>query len=355
MSTPTFAPAVEAYAQAVRAALTGLTPEQVQDLTDGLESDLTDALADQASQAPAETAGEGAAATDEAGALTPEWITQRFGDAQAYADELRAAADLPPRATAEAPNEGPPVPRQRRTLREEWAAAGQRWGESRWWQFLNWSGRVLRPVWWALRGLVAAVLLCLILWRLGLLSPIFQVVAFTAATAASFAIARADWQAKPKAARIGLAAANTFLAFATVITTASGYLVSGLGRPADYDYGYYPEGEVVVDGSGYCDTPLCREGEPVANIYAFDAEGNPLEGVQLFDQAGRPLEIPYDTDADGTPAADSWQWWAPYQAENGDWYVATPYRTASGDPLWNAFPLAAHLWRVNDETGDWTQ
>ena len=65
---------VGAYVAAVRARLDDLAPEEVEELTGGLEADLAEALA----------------GFDE----TPR---QRFGDPAAYADELRAAADLPPR------------------------------------------------------------------------------------------------------------------------------------------------------------------------------------------------------------------------------------------------------------------
>ena len=77
MSTATLAsPTVSEFAAAVRAALSDLGPEEVDDLTDGLEADLTDRLAE--SDAPG------------------------LGDPAAYAEELRAAAGLPHRAVSRA-------------------------------------------------------------------------------------------------------------------------------------------------------------------------------------------------------------------------------------------------------------
>ena len=73
---------VAGYAAAVRRALAGLGPEQVEDLTDGLEADLAEALADEA------VAGRGA-----------DPVT-RFGTPEEYAAELGAAAGLVPVPTA---------------------------------------------------------------------------------------------------------------------------------------------------------------------------------------------------------------------------------------------------------------
>jgi hypothetical protein len=117
MTALTYLPAVRDYARAVRAALTGLDPQQVQGLTDGLEADLVDALADQApapdavpaagpSVPPADglvrATGPDGAGLDEAGPesaqpLTFDRMVERFGPAQQYADDLRAGAGLPPR------------------------------------------------------------------------------------------------------------------------------------------------------------------------------------------------------------------------------------------------------------------
>src|SRR3954464_4940069 len=73
MSTSTLAsPAVAEFAAAVRAALTDLAPDEIDELTDGLEADLTDRLSD----------------TD----------ATELGDPRAYAEELRAAAGVPRRS-----------------------------------------------------------------------------------------------------------------------------------------------------------------------------------------------------------------------------------------------------------------
>ena len=93
---------VSAYAAAVRSHLADLSPEQVDDLTDGLEADLAEALEDR--EGPVVT-GEipiGRAAVDAGIPSPPDGaagsavidLTRRFGPAAAYAAELRAAAGL---------------------------------------------------------------------------------------------------------------------------------------------------------------------------------------------------------------------------------------------------------------------
>jgi|GEM_PF-1924854 len=76
---------VAGYAAAVRRALGGLGPEQIEDLTDGLEADLAEAVADEA------TAGRGADPV------------ARFGTPEEYAAELGVAPQTPPRPFGSTP------------------------------------------------------------------------------------------------------------------------------------------------------------------------------------------------------------------------------------------------------------
>ncbi|UUZ59769.1 hypothetical protein [Nocardioides sp. B-3] len=55
----------------------------------------------------------------------------------------------------------------------------------------------------------------------------------------------------------------------------------------------------MVERLGYNDGPpttpgLTFNGQPVTNVYPFDAAGNPLVGVQLVDDEGRRLKIDPD-------------------------------------------------------------
>jgi hypothetical protein len=362
-------PAVRDYAEAVRRELTGLSPEQVRDLTDDLEMDLTDALADSGGLTP----GGGAV-------LTFNRIAERFGDPGVYADELRAGADLPARGarTASAAGGGSePDLVARPSLRELRQAALARWRQTGWWQGAARLGRVMRPAWWAIRALAV---LALGYYLLGgpYLNAWFLAVALCAVMAGSMALGRVAWREQPKPTRALMAVLNVVCA---VITSWVALMVAtdrwegpqyqgernpGFDLRAPSSVGPNYQGEdygQVEDGpsleQSYCETHLCFGGEPVRNIYAFDAEGNPLSNVQLFNQDGRPLDISDPSVAeDGSimeSPADGPPWWSSYEGPNGDFYTTVPSRAENGDPLWNVFPLAARQWSFDSNAGIWRQ
>lgn len=68
--------------------------------------------------------------------------------------------------------------------------------------------------------------------------------------------------------------------------------------------------------------PVLRhpDGEPITNLYPFDAQGNALDGVYIYDGAGRPVEI-------GDLAASGFE----------DIETAHP-RDTSGNPVTNRYP-----------------
>jgi hypothetical protein len=358
-----FVPAVRDYAEAVRRELAGLSPEQVRDLTDDLEMDLTDALADSGDQ--------NSGASD---ALTLKRIAERFGDPRLYADELRAAADLPPRAGGSAPAAGgDPVPSPPSVVQrsfEELRAAALRWGRTRWWRGAVWVGRKMRPVWWVIRALAVLVLGYEALDGQGT-DDLVKVIVFCVVIAASMALGQVPWGERPRRTRVLLAAFNTVAVIVTV-WAALMLFVGNWSFPASGGaYAQEPYGKTAE--ADYCSEQLCFGGVPVRNIFAFDAEGRPLEHVQLFDQNGKPLNISTDlgwTDGPGIEQAedglvvmwfdpdsplDNPELWSTYKAPNGDFYAALPARSKNGDLLWNVFPLAAHQWRFDNEAGGWRQ
>ncbi|MDR0593167.1 MAG: hypothetical protein LBG60_07935 [Bifidobacteriaceae bacterium] len=403
MNTSTVPPGVRAYAQAVRVALTGLRPDQVQDLTDSLELDLMDALTDASADTPTDVlptvstaadaassphapglaqAGPDAASSPRApgsapavpqsgGELSLEAVAERFGAPREYADEMRAAADLPPRADLTGALDGAtlsdadglapaaaPV-RPSVGLREWWRLSTARWQDRSGWRVATWLARALRPVWWVARALAIVGLFYSLVG-----SPFLAVIAFCVVTALSLAAGRIDWRAKPLWARIGLAAVNT------VTALVGGYWVLG-----GLIYGYWDNSGAQGAGGSHIDlganpaapwgpgdpTDYCLSGglclglEPVTNIFAFDAEGNPLEGVQLFDATGRPLNIDPGLVGDELPPDLIWYW--TYHSPTGETYVGVP-AAAAGDPddqLWNVFPQAVHSWQLNEATGIWEQ
>jgi hypothetical protein len=397
MNTATFLPAVRDYAQAVRAALTGLDAQQVHELTEDLETDLVDALADgsdsaetpddaPASQDAGDDPTAAAPAAHDGTPMTLAQMVARFGPAERYADDLRAGAGLPPRVEGGAPTGGDtpgdrvagedplaaPEPAQDGSvaearpagaeapavlrppkIREFWQAARRRWGQRWWWLALAWLGRVLRPLWWVTRGLVVVALFYQAIYeRLGMFSVML---AFCAAVGGSLAAGRVDWRAAPKAARVLMAVANTVLAWGVVIWIGGTSVMYPALDPRFSDSSNVESPEMVVTWDcAQGASALCFDGQPLTNVFAFDADGEPLENVQLFDPSGRPLTVRAPEGAD----PNNWMWETAdlYSKDSrGDIYVIAPAQDADGRPLWNVFPLASHLWRFDDDTGRWEQ
>ncbi len=50
---------------------------------------------------------------------------------------------------------------------------------------------------------------------------------------------------------------------------------------------------------------MAFHGNPVRNVYAYDAQGHPLTGIQLVDQDGRRLTVERDQYDDATGSSSS--------------------------------------------------
>jgi hypothetical protein len=263
---------VGTYVAAVRARLDDLAPEEVEELTGGLEADLAEALA----------------GFDE----TPR---QRFGDPAAYADELRAAADLPPRAEPAPDGLGATLGRARRDLR---AAADLHVDAL---QRLPWFAAVrdflvvLRPAWWVLRACVAVALLRLILGaeETGIVGGFPSFLLLVLAVIGSVAVGR---RSPPRTGP-----ARGLLVFGNVLAV--------LALPMVLSNFAEPRSQYVETGVG---AGIWMDGQPVQDIVPYDSQGRPLQGVQLYDDRGRPLQI-----------GEEFRWWS----------------DGSAPQRWNVFPL----------------
>ncbi len=224
---------VHSYVEQVRAALADLPPEEVEDLTIGLEADLTERLAEP---------GVG--------------LGSPLPDPLAYAAELRAAAGLPPRVLAV-----PPRP----SLVDRALAAWRHTAERHPWV------ADLRPIWWVARAAAAAWLVTAVV---GGRSVIWLLVAVFGI--GSFVIGRVsdDLPVGPK----GLVLAGNLLA-AILLVPAAASLLSPAVVYADATYGSDPA------------QALSMNGETVTNLYAFDADGNRLDRVRLFNQYGQAVAL----------------------------------------------------------------
>jgi hypothetical protein len=286
----TVTPEIAAFATAVRAQLADLSPDEIDDLTDGLEADLAESVADRPNE--------------------------NFGDPSVYAAELRAAAGHQPRAAHSHIGGTGILPDLRsipRILRARWRALLERRPIL--------AGAVamlatLRPVWWVLRGAVLAILL---------LSPVvggsygapmngWMWLAVLAGVVVSVQVGRGIWL-RGRSAKRAVIAAN-----AVVIIAAPLLAATILGAVNNMYNAYYWESTPSIsDGLTY-------NGVNVGNIYAYDAEGNPIERVQLFDQFGEPLNL----------AGDPGQEWTigPHDVP------VVPSGDVPGRTGWNVYPLS---------------
>ena len=283
------------YAAAVRRALAGLSPELVEDLTDGLEADLAEALAD-------------AAGTDP---------VAQFGTPEEYAAELRTAAGIEPAAPVVAGR------KRREWLRHPVRALRRRASRlltslraTRWWPPVEDFLVVLRPLWWVLRGWV---IYRFALWAFGgspesiMPSSGFRFVALVALVVVSVQWGRGAWRAP---ARLQPVAVFVSAAAAVLVLP----MVAGADTSPDYIYETYPE-PYLAEG-------VVVDGMQVSNLYVYDAEGNPLENVQIFDDRGRPVRT-LGEDGQGEyflyGVGQPWSW--------------LPATDQFGQPRWNVYPL----------------
>jgi hypothetical protein len=295
MSTATLAsPAVAEFAAAVRAALSDLSVDEVDELTDGLEADLTDRLT--------------------------ESEDSTLGDPSDYAEELRAAAQLPHRSTVR--SAGSPTwqsvmealreaPREVSQAFREFGAAHPSLARLRAF-FVS-----LRPLWWLFRAVVVTSLVINVVTP-GWWEPINGLtLSFgIAALVLSVQFGRGKWL--PFAWMRGL-----LLAVNVILILAAPFIVTGVATAINngaYAQSYADESPNDLSNSG-----LTENGNQVSNIFAYDAQGNPLSDVQLFDQDGKPLDLSGDpTAAYGYGDDDS---------------LVVPNDAVTGRAGWNVFPL----------------
>jgi hypothetical protein len=296
---------VAAYAADVRRALSGLTPEQVDDLTDDLEQTLADALADD------HRSGAGVG------------LVGMFGPPTADADELRDAAGLDE------------LPARRRSLRDRLAGVRgslvERVAPLRaqpWWPGLADFVRSLAPVWWVLRAW--AIYQALDTWftpgPLGILpGSLFGWVAFGVITLVSVQWGRGLWR------RGGLlnvlfwvTSVFAVLALPALLSNASS---DAWASPDGYAQAPMPPADGVYVG-----------GSLVPNLFVYDAEGNPVSGAQVFDDQGRPVAT----------TSDAGGYW--YDELFGTTVQLVPATATDGSQRWNAYPLRTQ--ELNDEDPD---
>ena len=292
MSTATLAsPAVTAFAAAVRDALSDLSLEEIDDLTDGLEADLTERIAD------------GGSEPDE------------LGDPLVYAEELRTAAGLPKRTKVRS---GTSLLTELRAVPAHLLGSVRALGER--YPALDGLARflvTLRPVWWLFRA-AAITWLGFELFGSSGWAPLggSTIVVFLVLTVLSVQFGRGRWLPF-RWMRGMLLVANI------VLVIAAPFVLAGVATSVNNAWYSSNYAESYPDQSG---VGLTLDGNPVSNVFAYDAQGNPLTDVQLFDQDGKPLDLVGD----------------PTQTTNQDGYpgIIVPNQSVSGRLGWNVYPLA---------------
>jgi hypothetical protein len=281
---------VREFAQAVRLELADLGPEEVEELTDGLEADLSEQAGDS------------------------EGFT--LGDPADYASELRSAAGLPAR-TVERPKIATIISAEAaRVLRHVVVTIrASKTGAS----LLDFLASI-RPVWWLARAMVGTIVLKRIVgagWDFGAFSLISGAVLLVI----SIQWGRGRWMPWP-----GIRVIRTIANIAAVL------LIPFALAAASSQLSYYVADQTM---QAYAmPAGLSRDGRQVTNIFAYDSDGNPVKGVQLFDQDGKALSVRTDSTS-------------PFLYAGGDTYLVPSAKTVGGSG-WNVFPLA----RISQSAAD---
>ena len=256
---------IAAYLTGVSAALSDLDTDERDDLLADIHAHLT------------EVAREGGS------------LTARLGPPDAYAAELRAAAGMP--EAVKAP--GPSLTARLETARSALASHDLvgRTAE---------LARTLTPIWWLVRGYVAAVVLARFVDGEGWSTrhpwiPHVHGSGTLGLLAVLAAIGVSIWlgmrRVGDRRVRAALVLAN--LALLVVAMPLAGRLDDGYGRPGvavlneAFLRGYNNEAENLRPST----VGLVNNGAPIRNIYPYSRDGKLLLDVLLYDENGRPLAL----------------------------------------------------------------
>ena len=289
MNTIITTPDVKLFVTAVRDHLTDLSEEEREELVGGLEGDMSD--------------------------LVEERGVEALPEPAEYAAELRSAAGFP-----EVAARGRTRPRELPGRVTAWldrvAATWRRWVERNEHLGLPALAQSLRPVWWVLRALCAAALVV----EMAATQDVYGFTGTRAllalvAVVISVQIGRGAWWpgnmlSRSLALRLAIIGLNLF-AIVLIPVMAERFLMTPAWLYADSG----PQNDFTSQS-------LSFHGNPVGNVYAYDAQGRPLVGVQLVDQDGRRLTVERD------------QWDEATQQQ----FVHTPWLNGRTE-LYSVFPL----------------
>ncbi|MGO2519110.1 MAG: hypothetical protein ACTH8F_03220, partial [Microbacterium sp.] len=244
-----------------------------------------------------------------------------------YAEELRAAAGLPDRATAA----------KRAPLRIRVATRlgtlADRIRQSAFGAWMLDLLLALRPVWWVLRGFGMFAIVALPFGFINsgyggwfLPENLWEWLVLLGLVLVSVQWGRDRWLPKNALRHMRIIVSVIAIIMLPVA------LGSVLSPRVEY-----------VDGGGYQQPGLLLDGVQVGNVFAYDENGELIDSVQLYTDKGTPLNL-FGKVVDGT-GEDGWYsfgW-------NGDDPVRVPFDDARGSDIWNIYPLQEG--KVDQNTG----
>lgn len=280
---------IRAFASAVRAELSDLPAEEVDDLVDGLVGDLTDQAADSKDDF-------------------------QLGDHVEYARELRAAAGLPERTLTV---KRMPVHKR---LMASFTGLGATVRRSPFGRWLIDFFVSLRPVWWLLRGFSLYAIIGSILNagpRTLTGQHSFGTFLLAWALLLSLVVISVQWGRDRWVPKNWLRHIRTIASLAVVVGLPMGWAAATTPT-------YIYEDTTRLEG-------LLLDGSQIGNLFVYDSKGELIEGAQIFTDRGTPLNLFGSSSDDWVDGA----YWG-VTHENG---VAVPYIDPQKRPIWNIYPL----------------
>jgi len=297
MSKPETNKAIQDFAAQVRAALAGLSSDEIHELTEGLEADLAERAADHGTS---------------------------FGSAAAYAAELKAAAGLTPEPHEDTNAEvdlgklvkttlGRRIENIRHSVSKGIDDAPALRGT------INWLQPFI-PILWIARGYLVYFFLA----YNGLISDRYSsgYLPDGPITIALFLVTQFVSISLGRSKKVG---SVPQMIGKLVMSVWAIMVIPSLFTSLHWAY-YLGSNQVEyrIPQEG-----LYSAGNEVSNVFAYDTKGNPLTDVQLFDQNGKPLAVGNN-----------------YQNQAGTWYhnidettALVPHTQSPWISGWNVFPL----------------
>lgn len=276
---------VSYYAAQVRGALSDLSQESIDDLTEGLEADLIDAMSE---NPKAENAEE----------LTLNDLIERFGKPRDYADELRTAAGLGG-VSQIVENKKERIALKAKVL-ARWDTFTEEMAEQAWWPQVREFLVTLRPVWWVARA-------WLVYWGISIIGThgnlrqvphgLGDLVLLVGLCIASVLLGM--WTAKntPKRGLRWFIAATNTLAVLFVPGFTSDLLYVGSESPTvdgGYSRGYEAGWDDGLTASGRPSSVRPANETQISlgsatNLFVYDSEGNLIKDARITSQDGQPI------------------------------------------------------------------